>query len=474
LPTKQRKLFSKSGKPLSPFFMFISDRRAAIKRRNPGISKFDVAKRAGELWSQLSEHEKQRYSDQFEQAKIMTQNGLLNNGSEKRRRKSEDKESKTKKRKVVNRSVDEESQEAAYKLSNSFSSYSAAPRGARAILPYSPAFSVSSIVNPQELKEAEEFARLLTAPKTSGLTPIGILMREEKERKEQTNLTNNSLSIVKDESKVSMRRNVLSSNPSFSDFSSLLQSIGIPELYSLFTSEDLTPDVLHLLEPNEVEQLCKTIGQRKKLGLYIKTKRNQLKIPFGLWEQPEINQKIINKADTQASSGLKEEKLPSSSSSSAPLKPPAIKEEMPSLEPDPSTFIALATENSQKSIKSEPKMRQPHVVNKPQTDCNIAAKSTVDKENFRSTNIKSEFNSVKLEKNHKRENESHSLSSASHVDPVKLISQSRLTSFMAKSESATAAVPKLGPVQSKLSFSSRLSHRNTKEISLISDSEEEF
>jgi len=50
-------------RPTTAYFYFSADKREDIVAKNPGIKVTDVAKKIGEQWGALSEHEKKKYND---------------------------------------------------------------------------------------------------------------------------------------------------------------------------------------------------------------------------------------------------------------------------------------------------------------------------------------------------------------------------------------------------------------------------
>ena len=52
-----------SKRPPSGFFLFCSEFHPKIKSINPGISIGDVARKLGEMWSNLSDQERQPYTN---------------------------------------------------------------------------------------------------------------------------------------------------------------------------------------------------------------------------------------------------------------------------------------------------------------------------------------------------------------------------------------------------------------------------
>lgn len=49
--------------PRSAFFVFCSEYRPSVKQQYPGLSIGDCAKKLGEMWSKLSQSEKQPYEE---------------------------------------------------------------------------------------------------------------------------------------------------------------------------------------------------------------------------------------------------------------------------------------------------------------------------------------------------------------------------------------------------------------------------
>lgn len=59
----------KPKKPLTPFFLYQSDRRKAIKEENPDMQHKDIVKKMGEEWQEMEEGEKKKYLDRNKKLK---------------------------------------------------------------------------------------------------------------------------------------------------------------------------------------------------------------------------------------------------------------------------------------------------------------------------------------------------------------------------------------------------------------------
>ena len=57
-------------RPLSAFFVFSADRRAAIKEEQPELAVKDIARALGAEWSELSDDDKKPYQDKAEVLKV--------------------------------------------------------------------------------------------------------------------------------------------------------------------------------------------------------------------------------------------------------------------------------------------------------------------------------------------------------------------------------------------------------------------
>ncbi|KAI8865416.1 putative high-mobility group non-histone chromosomal protein, partial [Ramicandelaber brevisporus] len=56
-------------RPLSAYLIFTGDKRGSIQAENPDIKQKDIMKKLGEMWSQMSDAEKEPYNAQAKKAK---------------------------------------------------------------------------------------------------------------------------------------------------------------------------------------------------------------------------------------------------------------------------------------------------------------------------------------------------------------------------------------------------------------------
>ena len=53
-------------RPSTPYFAFMNDNRATIKKENPDCAVSDVGKIAGKMWAELDPETKQEYTDDYQ------------------------------------------------------------------------------------------------------------------------------------------------------------------------------------------------------------------------------------------------------------------------------------------------------------------------------------------------------------------------------------------------------------------------